>query len=100
MADLAHFLTALLDGKVFVKRETLETMDRAKSPEMNGYGMGLFGSTVAGQTGRGHSGFWGTTGMVFSEAGLTIAVAITDQGEFRQSSAVMGAVLKVMGAGR
>jgi hypothetical protein len=38
--------------------------------------------------------------MVFPDAGVTIAVAITDQGEFRQSNAVMGAVLKVLGAAR
>jgi hypothetical protein len=67
---------------------------------MNGYGMGLFGSTVGGLTGHGHSGFWGTTAMVFPDAGVTIAVSITDQGEFRQSNAVMGAVLKLLGAGR
>ncbi|MDX2260101.1 MAG: serine hydrolase domain-containing protein [Gemmatimonadales bacterium] len=100
MADLAHFLTALLAGQVLEKQGTLETMMRPQSPQMNGYGMGLFGSTVGGLTGRGHSGFWGTTAMVFPDAGVTIAVAITDQGEFRQSNAVMGAVLKVLGAER
>lgn len=100
MADLAHFLTALLGGQVFEKRETLETMMRPRSAEMNGYGMGLFGSTAGGLTGRGHSGFWGTTAMVFPDAGVTIAIAITDQGEFRQSNAVMGAVLKLLGADR
>jgi D-alanyl-D-alanine carboxypeptidase len=100
MADLAHFLTALLDGQVFEKRETLETMMRPRSPESNGYGMGLFRSTVGGQTGLGHSGFWGTMAMVFPDAGVTIAVAITDQGEFRQSNAVMGAVLQSLGGGR
>lgn len=98
MADLAHFLTVLLAGQVLEKQETLETMMRPQSPQMNGYGMGLFGSTVGGLTGRGHSGFWGTTAMVFPDAGVTIAVAITDQGEFRQSNAVMGAVLKALGA--
>ncbi|MBY0492467.1 MAG: beta-lactamase family protein [Gemmatimonadaceae bacterium] len=100
MADLAHYLTALLGGEVFDKRETLETMNRPRSPEMNGYGMGLFGSTAGGLTGRGHSGFWGTTAMVFPDAGVTIAIAITDQGEFRQANAVMGAVLKLVTADR
>lgn len=100
MADLAHFLTVLLDGQVFEKRETLETMMRPRSPEMNGYGMGLFGSTVAGRAGRGHSGFWGTTSMVFPDAGVTIAVAITDQGEARQANAVMGAVLRALAVGQ
>jgi D-alanyl-D-alanine carboxypeptidase len=95
MSDVAHFLTALLDGKVFARRETLEMMDRPRSTEMNGYGMGLFGSRAGGQTGRGHSGFWGTTAMAFAESGVTVAIAITDQGESRQMNAVMGAVLRV-----
>ena len=38
--------------------------------------------------------------MVFPEAGITIAVATTDQSESRQNNAVMGAVLKLLGAGR
>lgn len=96
MAELAHFLTALLGGQVFEQRETLETMMRPRSPEMNGYGMGLFGSKVGSMTGRGHSGFWGTTAMVFPDAGVTIAIAITEQSEFRQANAVMGEVLKMM----
>ena len=100
MSDAAHYLTALLGGKVFAKRETLETMQRARSTEMNGYGMGLFGVVAGGQTGRGHSGFWGTTAMSFADAGVTIAVAITDQAEARQANAVMGAVLKIVGASR
>jgi D-alanyl-D-alanine carboxypeptidase len=99
MADVAHFLTALLGGTVFAEREMLETMERPRSPEMNGYGMGLFGTSVGGQKGRGHSGFWGTTAMMFPEAGVTIAVAITEQGEFRQSNAVMGEVLKLFAVG-
>jgi D-alanyl-D-alanine carboxypeptidase len=40
MAELAHFLTALLGGQVFEQRETLDTMMRPRSPEMNGSGMG------------------------------------------------------------
>mgnify|MGYP002780414939 FL=1 len=98
MGDLARFLTALQGGGVFDRPTTLETMMRPASPEMGGYGMGLFGTTVGGRTGRGHSGFWGTTAMVFPEQGLTIAVAITEQSEFRQATAVLGAVLDLFGA--
>jgi D-alanyl-D-alanine carboxypeptidase len=100
MGDLAHFLTGLLGGQVFERPATLETMMRPRSPEMNGYGMGLFGSKAGGLTGRGHSGFWGTTAMVFPDAGVTVAIAITEQGEFRQANAVMGAVLAALGAVR
>lgn len=98
MSDLAHFLTALFDGKVFANQETLATMNRPRSPEMNGYGMGLFGTQVGGQTGRGHSGFWGTTAMLFPDAGVTIAVAVTEQSELRNANTVMGEVLKLFAA--
>ena len=100
MAEVAQFLTALLNGQVLATRETLDTMTRAQSPEMNGYAMGLFGSTAGGQTGRGHSGFWGTTAMAFPAAGVTIALAITEQSEFRNANAVMAAVLQLCAAGR
>jgi hypothetical protein len=33
--------------------------------------------------------------MAFAESGVTVAIAITDQGESRQMNAVMGAVLRV-----
>lgn len=100
MAEVANFLTALLDGRVLARRATLDTMVAPRSNEMAGYGLGLFGMDVRGLRGRGHSGFWGTTAMAFPDAGLTIAVAVTDQAESRQTAAVMGAVLSLFGAGR
>ncbi|MCA0374569.1 MAG: beta-lactamase family protein [Gemmatimonadetes bacterium] len=100
MPDLARFLTALLDGRVFAQRATLDTMNLARSTEMSGYGMGLFGATAGGVRGRGHSGFWGTTAMVFPDAGVTIAVAVTEQSESRLMNAVMARVLGMLGASR
>jgi len=100
MSDLARFLAALLDGKVLARPATLDTMLRPRSPELAGYSLGLYGSTVRGLPGRGHSGFWGTIAMAFPDAGITIAIAVTDQGEFRQGNAIMGAVLALFGAGR
>lgn len=100
MADVARFLTALLDGKVFAQRTTLETMLAPRSPDMAGYGLGIFGANAGGLRGRGHSGFWGTTAMVFPEAGVTIAIAVTDQGELRLASGIMSAVLQMFGPPR
>jgi hypothetical protein len=37
--------------------------------------------------------------MVFPDAGVTVAVAITDQAESRQITPVMSAVLRLFGAG-
>ncbi len=100
MSDVARFLSALLDGKVFARPATLETMLAPRSTEMAGYGLGIFGANIGGLRGRGHSGFWGTTAMVFPEAGVTIAIAVTDQGELRLANGIMTAVLKMLGAGQ
>ncbi|MEN9791345.1 MAG: hypothetical protein RLZZ63_1003 [Gemmatimonadota bacterium] len=67
---------------------------------MAGYGLGIFGTTVRGLRGVGHSGFWGTTAMVFPTAGLTIAIAVTEQSELRMANTVMRDVLALFGAGQ
>lgn len=100
MAELGHFLTALLDGRVFEKRATLDTMLVARSTEMQGYGLGIFGTTARGVRGRGHSGFWGTSSMVFPDAGVTASVAVLEQSESRLMNVVMGAVVEMFGVGR
>lgn len=100
MAEVAQFLTALLDGRVLAQRATLDNMLTPRSAELAGYGLGVYGANVRGLRGVGHGGFWGTTAMVFSEAGVTIAVSASDQAESRQNTAVMGAVLALFGAGR
>lgn len=93
MRDAARFLAAVEDGQVFAQRTTLDTMLAPRSPAMNGYGLGIFGTVAAGQRGRGHSGFWGTSAMTFPERGLTIAVAVTEQSEARVMNAAMASVL-------
>lgn len=100
MSDLAHFVSALVDGRVFAQQATLDTMLAPRSREMAGYGLGIFGTTARGLRGRGHSGFWGTSAMAFPDAGITVAVAVTEQGEGRLLNLVMSAVLERLGAGR
>jgi D-alanyl-D-alanine carboxypeptidase len=100
MAEVAQFLAALLEGRVFARSATLDTMLAPRSQEMAGYGLGIFGAKARGLHGYGHSGFWGTTAMVFPDAGLTIAIAVTEQSELRMANAVMGSVLALFGAGR
>ncbi len=99
MSDVAQFLTALLDGRVLAQRLTLDTMLAPRSTEMAGYGLGIYGTVVRGVRGYGHSGFWGTSAVVFPEAGVTVAVAVTDQAEFRQITSFIGEVLRIFGAG-
>lgn len=100
MAEVAAFMAALLEGHILRQKTTLDTMRAPRSTEMTGYGLGIFGTTVRGLRGYGHSGFWGTTAMVFPDAGITIAIAVTEQSELRMSNAVMGSVLALVGAGR
>ena len=100
MAEVAQFLAALLEGRVLAQRATLDTMRAPRSPELGGYGLGIAGTNVRGLRGYGHSGFWGTTAMVFPDAGVTIAIAVTEQSELRAANAIMGAVLELFGAGR
>jgi D-alanyl-D-alanine carboxypeptidase len=100
MADLGRFLTALLDSRVFERPATLDAMLAPRSNEMAGYGLGIFGTMAGGIRGRGHSGFWGTTSMVFPEAGVTVSVAVTEQSESRVFNAVMSAVVHMVGTSR
>jgi len=100
MAEVAQFMASLLEGRLFTTPATLDTMLAPRSTEMSGYGLGIFGATVRGLRGYGHSGFWGTTAMVFPDAGRSIAIAVTEQRELRMANAVMGEVLALLGAGR
>jgi len=100
MAEMAQFVAALLEGRVFKQKATLDTMLAPRSTEMAGYGLGIFGANARGLHGYGHSGFWGTTVMVFPDPGITIALALTEQSELRIANAVMSTVLALLGAGR
>jgi len=100
MAEMARFVAALLEGRVFKQKATLDTMLAPRSTEMAGYGLGIFGANARGLHGYGHSGFWGTTVMVFPDPGITIAIAVTEQSELRIANAVMSTVLALFGAGR
>ena len=100
MAEVAQFLAALMEGRVFAQRSTLELMLSPRSDDMAGYGLGIFGTNVRGLRGYGHSGFWGTTAMVFPDAGLTIAIAVSEQSELQLANGIMRDVLALFGAGR
>ena len=100
MAEMAQFVAALLEGRVLMQKATLDTMLAPRSTDMAGYGLGIFGANARGLHGYGHSGFWGTTVMVFPDPGITIALAVTEQSELRTANAVMSTVLALFRAGR
>jgi D-alanyl-D-alanine carboxypeptidase len=74
--DLARFYRALLQGKVFRKASTLQTM--LSVPATNGdspngaYAMGISRRTIAGNVCWGHTGFWGTWAHHCPDADVTI----------------------------
>ena len=95
VSDMGAFLSALLGGRVFEKKATLDTMLAVRSPEfMGGYGLGIFRINVAGKAGWGHSGFWGTAAMHFPAEGLTIAAAVNEQSQANVVFGIIGAVVR------
>jgi D-alanyl-D-alanine carboxypeptidase len=92
LEELAGFVEALLRGRVFEHRATLDTMLAARSPELGGYGLGIYANNQSGHTGFGHSGFWGTVALHFPEDELTVAVAVTEQSQYGAIFGIVGAV--------
>lgn len=96
LEELGGFLQALLQGRVFERRATLDTMIAARSPAMGGYGLGIFASDQAGRIGYGHSGFWGTIALHFPADSLTVAVAVTEQSQGQAIFQVMNSVVSIV----
>jgi D-alanyl-D-alanine carboxypeptidase len=96
--ELAGFIEALVQGKVFDHRATLDTMLLARSPELGGYGLGIYANTQSGRTGYGHSGFWGTVALHFHRDSLTVGVAVTEQSQYRAIFGIVGAIGKLFDA--
>ena len=95
LEELAGFIEALVQGKVFDRRATLDTMLLARSPELGGYGLGVYANNQSGHVGYGHSGFWGTVALHFPKDNLTVAVAVTEQSQYGAIFGVVGAVGKM-----
>lgn len=96
LEEMGGFLEALLSGRVFARSATLDTMLKARSPDMGGYGLGIFQVETGGHHGYGHAGFWGTIGYYFPADQLTVAVAVTEQTEGRVPSAAIPTVLAIL----
>jgi D-alanyl-D-alanine carboxypeptidase len=68
----------------------------ARSPDLGGYGLGIFGQEIRGKRGFGHSGFWGTVALYFPAEQVTIAVAATEQSQGGAIFGVLAAALAVV----
>lgn len=80
LKDMALFTEQLLKGKVFRKPETLDLMmseTNLPSPEKSRYGVLV--THLGGESGFGHSGFWGTVSWYFPQLDITVAGLVSDQ---------------------
>ncbi len=88
--DLATFVAALFEGRVFDRSETLKEM-LWKGPHQGAdqYRMGVFLRHVGGQDFYWHSGFWGTLVYYAPSSGVAVAGVTTHQGEFGSMKALV-----------
>ncbi|HEY0505492.1 MAG TPA: serine hydrolase domain-containing protein [Lysobacter sp.] len=90
--DLTTFLSALLEGKVFHKAETLALMESSKGlPADSPYRLGVFAYDFDGVAAIGHSGFWGTLVATEPVSGRTIAGAVTDRSDYPRLKSIVTA---------
>jgi D-alanyl-D-alanine carboxypeptidase len=82
--DLARFLFALFEGKVFKRPATLAMMlSREGLPKDSPYRLGLFEYDKNGVHAYWHSGFWGTAAMYVPATHHALAFALTQQEGFK-----------------
>jgi D-alanyl-D-alanine carboxypeptidase len=82
--DMARFLVALFDGKVFRHPETLQLMlSKQGLPADSPYRLGIFEYDAAGVKAYGHTGFWGTAAMYVPSQHRAVAFAVTRREAFK-----------------
>lgn len=90
-ADMATFFDALLEGRVFARKDTLQRMQSdAGLPAGSPYRLGLFTYDTEGTRSIGHSGFWGTLVMHEPVSSRTIAGAVTDRADYPKLNKLIG----------
>lgn len=101
LEELGVFVEALVAGRVFERRETLETMLAPRGSDRGGYALGVYPMVIAGEKGFGHTGFWGTAAFHFPASRVTVAVAVTEQTQGAVLAPAIAAVVRTLGeAGR
>jgi D-alanyl-D-alanine carboxypeptidase len=93
--DMARFLYALFDGKVFRHPGTLETMlSKQGLPADSPYRLGIFEYDVGGLKAYGHSGFWGTAAVYVPSRQRAFALAVTQRDAFKPAFESLKAALR------
>lgn len=89
--DMATFLSALLEGKVFRRADTLAMMQSSAGlPADSTYRLGIFAYDFEGVAAVGHSGFWGTLVANEPVSGQTIAGAVTNRADYPRLKSIVG----------
>lgn len=84
--DLAKFMAALFDGRVFDREETLRTMLKPGTHKgAENYRLGMLVKQVDGREIYFHSGFWGTVVYHDPASKITVAAMTTHRKAFRTS---------------
>lgn len=92
--DMARFLYALFDGKVFKHPGTLDAMlSKDGLPADSPYRLGIFEYDVGGLKAYGHSGFWGTAAVYVPSRHRAFAMAVTHRDGFKPAFAVLKSAL-------
>ena len=96
-ADVATFFDALLEGRVFARKDTLERMRSASGlPADSPYRLGLLTYDFEGTPGIGHSGFWGTLVVREPKSSRTIAGAVTERADYDKLKQLIGAYVRTV----
>lgn len=93
--DLAWFLYALFDGKVFKHPETLQLMlSKEGIPADSPYRMGIFEYEANGVKAYWHSGFWGTAAFYVPSQHRAYAFAVTRRNAYKPAFEQMKAYIR------
>lgn len=95
--DMALFTRGLLTGRIFARAATLDTMLlRPTAATQRDYRMGIYSMSVDGDSGFGHTGFWGTFSFYFPSLDLGVAGSITQQSAGRSLPELLTAAVRAV----
>jgi D-alanyl-D-alanine carboxypeptidase len=96
-ADIATFFDALLEDRVFARKDTLQRMRSGSGlPADSPYRLGLLTYDFEGTPGIGHSGFWGTLVVHEPKSSRTIAGAVTERADYDKLKQLIGAYVRTV----
>jgi D-alanyl-D-alanine carboxypeptidase len=100
--DMSRFFDALLGGRVFARKATLEamlTIPAANLEAQSPYALGIHRQAVGARTCWGHGGYWGTLALACPESRMSVAYTVNqNQGTDDLRRALLEKVFELTGA--